>query len=271
MVDTEKITSRDNQRLVNARKARDGKETRRIFIEGRRLVDEALRSKIVIEECFFVEGFRERELLATIDAKAPKIVEMPERIFRSLADTDNSQGIILIAERPRDGARDIEERLNSKSSSLPIVLFLKEINNPSNLGAILRTAEAAGVSGIVISENSADVYSPRSLRAAMGASFRLPIWDQAGFDEVLLWARKWGLESTATDIRAEKSYTHIDWRQPRLLIFGSEAHGLSEKDLDRIDEQMQIPMENDVESLNLAVSAGIILFEAKRQFAANKA
>ncbi len=269
MIHIEKITSRDNQRLVNARKVRDGKDPSRIFIEGGRLVNEALRSRMVIEECFCDEDFRDRELLSVVDTKTQKIAEMPGRIFRSITDTDNSQGIILIAERPKDGVAAIEKHLISRKSALPIVLFLKEINNPSNLGAILRTAEAAGVAGIAISENSADVYSPKSLRAAMGSSFRLPIWDQALFVDVLLWARKWGLESTAADVGAEKSYTQIDWHQPRLLIFGSEAHGLNETDLDRIDEQMQIPLENDVESLNLAVSAGIILFEAKRQFAAD--
>lgn len=265
MIEIEKITSRDNQRLMNARKVRDGKDQSRIFIEGRRLVDEALRSRIVIEESFCVDDFSDKELLSAVEAKASKVAEMPERIFRSIADTDNSQGIILIGQRPKDGAAVIEDRLNSP---LPIVLFLKEINNPSNLGAILRTAEAAGVAGVVISGNSADVYSPKSLRAAMGASFRLPIWDGAVFDEVLLWAKSRGLVSTAADVGAEKSYTEIDWGRPRLLILGSEAHGLSDTDLDRIEEQMQIPMENDVESLNLAVSAGIILFEAKRQRAA---
>lgn len=267
MYDVEKITSRDNQCIVNARKVRDGKDTSRIFIEGRRLVEEAVRSAVAIDECFYVDGFRDPELLTAIAARTPKMAEIPERIFRSLADTDNSQGVILIAERPNKGSTAIKECLKTRTSALPIVLFLKEINNPSNLGAILRTAEAAGVAGVVISENSADVYSPKSLRAAMGASFRLPIWDRAGFGEILDWAKNWDLVSTAADVGATKSYIQIDWRQPRLLIFGSEAHGLSESELKGIDEQLKIPMESVVESLNLAVSAGVILFEARRQFA----
>ena len=265
MNDVEKITSRDNQRIVNVRKVRDGKDTSLIFVEGRRLVDEAVRSAVVIDECFYVDGFRDTELLSAISVRTPKMAEIPERIFRSIVDTDNSQGIILIAERPNYGAVAIEESLKSKSSALQIVVFLKEINNPSNLGAILRTAVAVGIAGVVISENSADVYSPKSLRAAMGASFRLPIWDLAGFEEILDWAKNWDLVSTAADVAATKSYTQIDWRQPRLLIFGSEAHGLSESELKSIDEHLKIPMDSVVESLNLAVSAGVILFEARRQ------
>ena len=267
MSEIEKITSRDNQRLVNARKVRDGHDKSRLFIEGRRLVDEALISKIAIDECFYVEDFRDTELLSTVAAKAPKIVEVSQRLLRSIADTDNSQGIILIAERPNNGAAAIEDALTARRPIVPIVLFLKEINSPSNLGAVLRTAEAAGIAGVVVSKNSADVYSSKSLRAAMGASFRVPIWDGAAFDEVLVWSKKLGLKSTAADIGAVISYTQIDWRVPRLVVFGSEAHGLTASELTTIDEHLKIPMESGVESLNLAVSAGVILFEARRQVA----
>ena len=144
-------------------------------------------------------------------------------------------------------------------------LFLKEINNPSNLGAIVRTAEAAGAIGVIVSKGSADVFSPKALRSAMGSSFRLPVWENAEFSEVLGWAKVHDLVTVAADILGTSSYTDIDWRIPSLLIFGSEAHGLGELELAAIDKTVLIPMENGVESLNLAVSAGIILFEARRQ------
>ena len=261
----EKIASRDNKRLVNARKIRDGKVKTSIFIEGQRLVEEALNSNLVFQECFAAEGFGNRELLNAIAAKTVKMAEIPERIFRSIADTDNSQGIILIAERPKGSTGTIEDCLKFENAALPIVLFLNKINNPSNVGAILRTAEAAGVVGVITSANSADAFSPKALRAAMGASFRLLIWENADFDKVLQWAKEGNLMATAADIRAGMAYTQIDWISPRLLIFGSEAHGLNDAELEKIAEKISIPMENEVESLNLAVSAGIILFEAKRQ------
>jgi tRNA G18 (ribose-2'-O)-methylase SpoU len=153
----------------------------------------------------------------------------------------------------------------SANENLPLVILLHQINNPANLGAILRTCEAVNIAGVILTTNSADAFSPKALRGAMGASLRLPIWMGADFFEVLDWARTKDLISVSADVNAARSYLEIDWIKPRLLIFGSEAHGLSAKEKETIDESLLIPMENKVESLNLAVSCGVILFEAKRQ------
>ena len=99
----------------------------------------------------------------------------------------------------------------------------------------------------------------------MGAAFRLPVVESVFFDDVLKWAGDQDLMTTATAATADRSYTELDWRMRRLLIFGSEAHGLSNDQLEAVTERIRIPLENDVESLNLAVAAGILLFEAKRQ------
>jgi len=253
----ELITSRDNQRLANARKVRDGKVPGMMFIEGRRLVREAIRSDIAIEECFFSDDLSDDGLRGAFHGR---VFEVPGKIFSSLADTDQSQGVILVAKRPKS----LPSRIVG-SSAVPLVIFLNEINNPSNLGAVIRTAEAAGVAGVIISDNSADVFSPKALRAAMGSSFRLPIWSGVNFDEAVNWANAQSFVTTAADISGEMSYTAVDWTKKRLLIFGSEAHGLSDADLDKVGEKIIIPMRQDVESLNLAVAAGVILFEARRQ------
>ncbi|HVE55501.1 MAG TPA: RNA methyltransferase [Pyrinomonadaceae bacterium] len=264
-----KINSRDNQKLKLARKVRDGHLKDLIFVEGLRLAEEALRSEIQISEVFVVENFdqnaRNAELLKTFQSKNISISEVPEKLFGSIADTKTSQGIILLCEKPPTGKHDFETKFTVRKGQLPVVVLLHEINNPSNLGAILRTAEAVNAAGIIITKNSADVFSPKSLRASMGAGLRLNIWTNTGFDEALDWSREKNLISTAADINAAKSYTEIDWQKPRLLIFGSEAHGLRAEDFQKVDEGLIIPMENGVESLNLAVSCGIILFEAKSQ------
>ncbi len=262
MREIEKITSRDNQRLVHARRVRDGKVPELIFVEGRRLIEEALRSGLSIDECFVNADLAVEEKAAAVIEKSGFAAEVPDRIFGSLADTKQSQGIILIAKRPQTSAGSIEKSLTR--SKLPVVVFLKEINNPSNLGAVLRTVEAAGGAGVIVSKGSADVYSPKALRAAMGAAFRLPIWDAVNFDDAIQWAQAANLRTTATAASGTRSYVEIDWKEPRLLIFGSEAHGLSDEEVDAVDDAITIPMENEVESLNLAVSTGIILFEAKR-------
>jgi RNA methyltransferase, TrmH family len=265
MHDLEQIVSRENHRLVRSRKVRDGKLRDLIFIEGRRLTVEALRSGINVREVLVDDDFADDELLTLAISRAGSAARLPSRIFRSVAATETSQGIILLADRPADGLHVIAERITKADSRLPIVLFLHEVNNPSNLGAILRTAEAAGVAGVVTSRNSADVYSPKALRSAMGASLRLPIGQDALLENVTKWAGEINLTVAATAVVHGTSYVEFDWHTPRLLIFGSEAHGLSEGLLSGVRDRVHIPMENGVESLNLAVSAGILLFEARRQ------
>jgi RNA methyltransferase, TrmH family len=259
------ITSRDNQKLKFARKVRDGRESGFVFLEGVRLVGEAMRSGLKIEDVFISEDFdaKSTDIPGFISPIKPLIVA--DRIFDSITDTKNSQGVVVIARRPDTSVQWIEAALTKESEGIPVVIFLSQVNNPSNLGAILRTAEAAGAIGMIISKNSADVFSPRALRAAMGSSLRLPVWENAGFKETIEWARGRGLITTAADIGGIEPYTGVDWAVPRLLVFGSEAHGLSEIEREEMDQIVRIPMENGVESLNLAVSAGIILFEAKRQ------
>lgn len=264
---TESITikSRDNERLKHVRRIRDGNAEGLIFIEGVRLAEEAMRSNIVVEAYFLSETFggsdRKTSLVDQINLCGHSYTVVADNIFSSISDTQNPQGIVLIARRPENSKRSIESNL----LTAPLAIFLHEIGDPSNLGGIIRTAEAAGVAGIIISNGSASAFSPKSLRAAMGSAFRLPIWESAKLDEVLIWAKNHRLRTMAADINAETEYHEIDWKVPSLVVFGSEGHGLSAEIIGMLDELTRIPMANNVESLNLAVSCGILLFEAKRQ------
>ncbi len=237
-----------------------------IFVEGVRLAEEVLRSSLEISDVFFTESFAQTEHGKSFLQQAENfnLAEVSEKIFGSLSDTKNSQGVILICEKPAADKSFIEAKL-SENNEFQLVVLLHKTNNPTNLGAILRTCEAANVAGVILTKNSVDAFSPKALRGAMGASFRLPVWTDADFFEVLDWAEEKNLVSICADVNAEKSYLDIDWRKPHLLIFGSEAHGLSAEERKRVVESLIIPMENGVESLNLAVSTGVILFEAKRQ------
>jgi TrmH family RNA methyltransferase len=245
---------------------RDGFIKDAIFVEGARLAEEVLRSNLEIFDTFFTEDFARTERGQTVLQNLPTkaIAEISDKIFDSLSDTKNSQGIILICEKPVTHKSVIEASL-SKQNKLPLLILLHRINNPSNLGAILRTCEAVDAAGVILTKNSADAFSPKGLRGAMGASLRLALWTNADFYEILEWAKIGGFYSICADVNAKKSYLEIDWRKPRLLIFGSEAHGLNADEREKIDESLLIPMENNVESLNLAVACGVILFEARRQ------
>ncbi len=247
---------------------RDGNIKDLIFVEGWRLCQEVLRSNLKIDEFFFTESFTKNEygeeFLAKVSAKNIAVTKVSEKVFNSLADTKTSQGIVFVCQKPETSRRRIEASWEKNKREFPLIILLHQINNPSNLGAILRTCEAVGVAGVILTNNSADAFSPKALRGAMGASFRLPIWEHADFLEAVYWAKEKNLISVCADINAEKSYLEIDWKKSRLLIFGSEAHGLSAEERAEVNESLVIPMENGVESLNLAVSCGVILFEAKK-------
>jgi TrmH family RNA methyltransferase len=264
-----KIASRDNARLKLARKAGDGQTDDLIFVEGLRLAEEALRSDTRIEFCIVSANFgnagREEALLGLLFAAGVEILETDERIFASVAETRSPQGIILICGRPAVDQAKFHENIGSRRPDVMAIVMLHEVNNPSNLGAVLRTAEAAGVEGVIVSKSSSDVFSPKSLRASMGSAFRLPIWSGANLDEVVEFAKREGYSLTAVALNADSEYAKIDWGTPRLLVFGSEAHGLPVEVLEKMNETISIPMNAKVESLNLAVAAGVILFEARRQ------
>jgi RNA methyltransferase, TrmH family len=256
------ITSKDNARLKLARAVRDGRERESIYLEGARLVSEVIRSGLNARSLFVSDEAAAR-LNTLVDEVVSKtgaeVLYVDSKIFDSIADTNNSQGIVLLADKP--GERTLGELMARPG----LIIHLNRINTPANLGAVIRTAEAAGASGIVISPGSADPFSPKGLRSSMGSALRMAISTEISIEAAVAFARKNGIRTFAADIKAKRSYTETDWRSPAILFFGSEAHGLSDDELGQVDETIYIPMENDVESLNLAVSAGILLFEAKRQ------
>ena len=269
-----KIESRDNSRLKLARKVRDGLEKEFIFVEGVRLAEEAVRAGVPVEFCLVddksVADGRIKHLLQTIEGETSDVLEVDGKYFQSLADTKSSQGIILVCARPPAGRGSFERSTSKGSTAVPLVVMLGEVNNPANLGAVVRTVEAAGAAGVIVSENSADPFSAKALRGSMGSAFRLPIWVNASYKDAFEWARSNGFSTVGSSINASRTYTDLDWKQRRLLILGSEARGIEPEIAAQLTESVTIPMSEKVESLNLAVAAGIIVFEARRQIASAK-
>lgn len=252
------IRSKDNAKLKLAREVRDGRNAELIFIEGFRLAAEALRSQIDVRLCLVSDEIGAgNELLNRVAAAKIPTAIVAAKLFAGIADTRTPQGIVMLAERP--AARELTRVLGEG-----LVALLKQANDPSNVGSILRTAEAAGVGAVILTKGSADAFSPKALRASMGAAFRVPVVQGLDFADSLTMAKDSGMIVTAADIKGDKNYTEIDRKKPRLLVLGSEAHGLDDAELSLADEVIKIQMKNGVESLNLAVSAGIIMFEAAR-------
>jgi TrmH family RNA methyltransferase len=260
----EQITSRDNSRLKRARAVRDGRINGEIFVEGLRLAEEAAEF-LEITDFFYTPEFAETERGEKLLKNLHKFnrAAVSQKLLESISNMKTPQGVVLLARKPQTGKEILEKKL--KSISTPLFVVLHELNNPANAGAILRTAEAAGVAGAILTRNSADVFSPKSLRGAMGAAFRLPLWTNADFDETINFFRANKIKAICADVRAEKKHTEIDWRTGAALIVGSEARGLTPEEVGQTDVQTKIPMKAPVESLNAAVAAGIILYEAARQ------
>jgi TrmH family RNA methyltransferase len=259
------ITSRDNERVRRARHVREGKDAGEIFIEGVRLCEEAASANVFVNEVLHTVELQQDErgarLLGRLVNSGARATVVSERVFASLSDTKTPQGIVLLAARPQTGANVLEQALKKDS----LILILHRLSNPSNAGAILRTAEAAGASGIIATAGATDLFSSKALRGAMGSSFRLPVWEGAEFTEALKWCAARGLVTICADLRAKRSHTQFDWTLPRALIVGAEAFGLSDAEMAQADEALKIPMHPPVESLNVAVAAAIILYEAARQ------
>jgi TrmH family RNA methyltransferase len=259
------ITSRDNALVRRARAVRMRKIDGLIFVEGVRLCEEALVASLVIEDVLcterLVEDERGSRLLQALGSVCERVAILSEQVFAHVSDTKSPQGLALIAAEPRTGP----EVLLNKDGRAPLIVVMHGINNPSNAGAILRTAEAAGATAAVTTAGSTDLFSPKALRGAMGSSFRLPLMLGAEFTEILAWCRQREVATVCADPRAARTFTEIDWTVPRALLVGAEAAGLSLEEIHAADEAVRIPMRPPVDSLNVAVASAIILYEAARQ------
>jgi TrmH family RNA methyltransferase len=259
------ITSRDNSLLRQARAVREGKVDDLIFVEGLRLCEEALYSDLSIEAVIFSEEIaikpKAASVINNLAKQCARMAAVSEKLLESISFTKTPQGIIVLAQRPDTS----EARLSQDIHDIPLVVILHQLNNPVNVGAVLRTAEAAGATGVITTQNTTDPFSPRALRGAMGSAFRLPIWNGPSYSEAIEWCNKQGIISVCAAATARPAYTEIDWTGARALILGTESTGLAEAEINAAGEAVRIPIQRSVESLNVSVAAGILLYEAVRQ------
>lgn len=272
------IRSRQNALVKRARAVRDRHDHQdQIFIEGLRLSEEAAGSRLVILDALFTEKFQSEErgarLLNRLKAAGARLSLLSEDVLDFVSDTRAPQGIILLALRPPTGRERLLAELKPQDAGdeqpsptgIPLIVIIHGINNPANAGAIIRTAEAAGATGVISIKGTTDLFSPKALRGSMGSCFRLLLWAGADFSEAIEWCREQGIQSIGASVSATKAYVDADWAAPSALVIGSEAAGLSLSEVEMLDEAIRIPMRPPVESLNAAVASGIILYEAARQ------
>ena len=260
----EEITSRRNPQALRARAARDGRERGLVFAEGVRLCEEALRAGAGLELVLYTRGLAEdargARLLRELRDACPTVHLVSDDVLDSVSDIKTPQGVVALARRPRTG-REVLER----AEGVPLVVVMHRANNPSNAGAMLRVAEAAGATGVIATEGSTDPLSARAVRGSMGSAFRLPLWTGPTLGEALGWCAGRGIRPVSTAAGAGASHTEVDWTGPRAVVVGPEAGGLTEEEVRAAGEAVRIPMRDPVESLNVAVALAVVLYEAARQ------
>ncbi len=255
------ISSPVNPQLKFARRVREGKEPEAIFIEGERLCEEALKSGLSLIVAFHSPdpSPRSQRILEVLRQQNCHTYETTPEAFEAVSDTVNSQGIIIIAQRP---IREFEQVIKASSN---LIMTFDMIQDPGNAGTMMRTAEAAGVQGLAVLKGTTDCTSPKALRSAMGAAFRLPIIANLEAEQIIATCRAYNITIAATASEGSMVYSDYDWKQPTMVIFGNEANGVKPEILAACDVRLSIPLQAPVESLNVASAAAIILFEAARQ------
>jgi len=250
----EYVTSRSNPLVLRVKKLNSKRSARRdegVFCgEGPKLLEEALKWGAELETVICQSGTKLSDLPATT-----RIVEVPETLLHTVADTETPQGIVFVAK--------------CKSLELPVVLsgkkylILDGVQDPGNLGTIWRTADAFGVDGLILCNNCVDPWSPKTVRATMGAIFRLPIYEST-LEEVAEKLSAAEIPLYATALREDT----VDVRSVPLsraaVIIGSEGRGVSELALNLCKKTVKIPMRDRCESLNAAVAASVVLWEMAR-------
>jgi RNA methyltransferase, TrmH family len=253
------ITSRQHPLLKELRDLRDKPNDQLLFLEGPKLIEEALKASIPLKTLLIASSFTDKAgITERAKARSKSVFSIADSIFESVSDLVEPQGILAIGEKPR---WTWEQLLVKKPA--PIVV-LEGLQNPGNVSAILRTAEAAGAAGVITTPSTARFNSPKALRGAMGSALRVASLEHQDPQEVRSQLSSAGYTLYAADQTGKDVllYTKVDWTRPCAIILGQEGGGISgEWDAQTIT----IPMESPVESLNVAAAAAVLLYEAYRQ------
>jgi TrmH family RNA methyltransferase len=262
MHSAENITSRENRWLKRFRNALRGAEAGddgAVGIEGARLVEDALRSGLDVSALLVAASAEQYlENLRPFLPPTTRLLRTTDRLFAGVADTQTPQGIAALV-RPRAAQFDDLVR------GLPLVVILAGVQDPGNVGTILRSAEAFGATGAIATRGTAHPFAPKALRASAGSALRLPLLAGLALPVALAQLRVAGLRLYAASLRGGVSPASVNLRAPAGFIVGNEGAGLPEEIERSADALLRIPIEPPVDSLNAAIAASILLYEAARQ------
>lgn len=258
----QRITSKDNSLVKHIKRLKEKKyrdEYGEYAVEGLKLIKEAIQENADIRHIVVCDGCDNSEMIEShlkYEMARLDFIYVPQNIFKLLSDVENPQGVLAVISKPN---KESDINLNED-----IILALDDIQDPGNLGTILRTADSVGLKQILVSKGTADAYNPKVVRSTMGAIFRVNVIECENLKESLKNLQKKDYKVMTTSLKSKKTIFEVNYKK-KIIVIGNEANGVSKEILNIADEKVIIPMLGKTESLNASVATGAILYEYVRQ------
>ncbi|EHK2402596.1 RNA methyltransferase [Clostridium perfringens] len=251
------IESKNNNLFKEIKKLKEKKhriKSNKYLIEGLRFVEEAIKSKVSIDSIIFTESFKEKnpDLFLKINENI-KLIQMNEALLKQLCSTENPQGIV--------GVINMQ---NKELKTGELVVLVDKVQDPGNMGTIIRSAHAAGAAGIVMTKGTVDIYNDKTLRSTMGSIFYIPIVEDDSLDFVKS-LKKEGYKLVVSSLQGKNNFFEENLQGKVMIAVGNEGNGVSDEVYDIADIKVKIPMPGEAESLNVAVATSIMIYEKIRQ------
>ncbi|MGN0298299.1 MAG: TrmH family RNA methyltransferase [Lachnospiraceae bacterium] len=256
----DKITTSNHSKVRYVMQLQKKSKTRReesmFIVEGPKMFQELPKERMVM--CFVSESFaKKQENLSLLKDISYEVVK--DSVFEDMSDTKTPQGILAVA---KQFSYTLDSMLQRKDAHL---LILETIQDPGNLGTMIRAGEAAGITGVIMNRETVDIYNPKTIRSTMGSLYRVPFYCTDSLEETIQAVKAAGISTYAAHLSAAQSYDGMDYRKPTAFLIGNEANGLSDSIAQLASAYIKIPMKGHSESLNAAIAASVLMFEAARQ------
>ncbi|OPZ91567.1 MAG: putative TrmH family tRNA/rRNA methyltransferase [Firmicutes bacterium ADurb.Bin419] len=232
------------------------------FIEGIRFVEEALKENVKISKILVSDKLKDvhggKEILEQLESHGfQNVYILSNNIYMEITDTESPQGILAVLKKEAVS-------INSVFDDKNFFVVLDSLQDPGNMGTIIRTADAVGVTAVIVSKGCVDVYNPKVLRSTMGSLFHIPVCYSENILETLQEMKDKGIKLCAAHLKGRKNYFELNYKENIAIIIGNEANGISDSVVDISDELVKIPMLGKSESLNASVAAGLLMYEVLR-------
>ncbi|MDD6614929.1 MAG: RNA methyltransferase [Lachnospiraceae bacterium] len=256
------ITSTSNQQVKNLiqlqKKAKVRNEQDVFLVEGMKMYEEAPRERLV--QTFMSESFYRRYTeKGSRKLRDDQVTVLSDSVFAAVSDTRTPQGVLCLIRQYHYRPDDLTK------ADCPLLIVLENLQDPGNLGTIVRTAEGAGVTGILLTNESVDIYNPKVIRSTMGSVYRMPFYYTDSLSEMVSHLKKQGIRFYAAHLQGAVPYDRPSYSEPSAFMIGNESRGLSDAAAGAADACVKIPMCGNVESLNAGIASAILMYEAARQ------